>query len=90
MAAPAANAAESWDKTLSCLVNYNCRITSTTTNETRYYVDGVQKSVWFYGGSYQWTGAISAGSHTARVWTSGTISAHTASCYCPGGVSCGS
>lgn len=90
ISAPAASAVETWTKQLSCLVNNQCRITSTTSAETRYYIDNVQKSVWFYGGSYQWTGAISAGTRTAKVWTAGVVSAHTATCYCPAGATCGS
>lgn len=89
LAAGPANAADGWARTLQCGTNYRCAMSSTTSGSVSYYVDGVLKISWGTGGAHSWNGAISGGSHTASMATTGTFSAHNASCYCPAGSSCG-
>ena len=87
IATPAAHA-DGWARTLTCGMNYKCAMSSTTSAGVTYFLNGLQKANWATGGPHSWSGSVGAGTHTASMGSSGSFSAHNATCYCPSGGHC--
>lgn len=88
-AAPAF-AGESWSTSITCKPGNKCTIASNTTGtHVVFEIDGYIKASWSTGGPRSWTGSVAVGLRNVRIGTVGTFVSHSASCFCPAGITCG-
>ena len=84
--------ADSWTRGVDCGTGKTANMTTTSTvsKAVEHSYNGILRGLKSTGGTFATSKPNQSGDVYAGAWTAGSFSAHTAGCFCPSGMVCGS